>query len=98
MSFISEENFPQIVAAVLSINTVWILRDVLKNWRWWRTGATEKEKSAIRYAAEELARCHKELSRTQDERDYYRRQVGRRDHLLLSNGIELPQDGSHDYQ
>ena len=93
MTWITEDNLPQIAAAVFSMTTVYLLRDVFKNWRWWRKGASQREKDTIAYTAHQLERCNEELDETQIERDHYLRQVGRRDHIILSNGLRVPHDG-----
>jgi hypothetical protein len=89
---VTAENLPQILGAILTINTVYILRDVLKNWRWWRKGVTVKEKDAIAYTVAQLEACHIELAETQRERDHCFRQVGRRDRVILSHGLRVPKD------
>jgi hypothetical protein len=92
VDIVTAENLPQILGAILTLNTVYILRDVFKNWRWWRKGVTVKEKDAIAYTVTQLEACHTELAETQRERDHCYRQVGRRDRVILSNGLKLPRD------
>lgn len=94
MGLLTEENLPTVISAVLGINTVYILRDVFKNLRLWRKGASERERGILAYTVEALGKCHDELDQTQDERDEWRQKVGRRDHIILANGLTLPRDGA----
>lgn len=93
MALITQDNLPTVISAVLGINTVYILRDAFKNLRLWRKGATERERGIMAYTVEALEKCHDELDQTQDERDEWRQKVGRRDHIILANGLPLPRDG-----
>lgn len=93
MALVNADNLPTVISAVLGINTVYILRDVFKNLRLWRKGASEREKTILAYTVSALDKCHDDLDNVQDERDEWRQKVGRRDHIILANGLTLPHDG-----
>ncbi len=92
MSLINSDNLPTLVGILISANGLYMLREVFKNLRLWRRGASDREREAMGYVSAQLDKCNDELDRTQNERDTYRQQVGRRDHVILSNGLTLPND------
>lgn len=94
MALLTEENLPTIVGILISTQGVYMAREVFKNFRLWRKGASAREREVMQFTVDQLEHCNDELDQTQNERDEYRRQVGRRDHVILSNGLPLPYDGT----
>lgn len=89
---LTAENLPVILALILSGPVLIFIRDMVGMFRTWRKGASEKEKNILTDALTALDRCHHERDAASNERDAYRRMVGRRDYLLLKHGIKLPND------
>lgn len=91
---LTADNLPVIISIVLGTTFLTWLRDIIDLIRAWRRGASEKERNLLKDALSQLEDCRGDLEETEDERDAYRRQVGRRDFLLLKAGIEPPNDGT----
>jgi hypothetical protein len=89
---LTADNLPVILGIVLSATVLNWVRDVVSAFVTWRKGASEKERNIIRDTLAQLERCNHDRDNATDERDEYRRAVGRRDYLLLANGIPLPDD------
>lgn len=89
---LTADNLPTILAIVLSATVLNWLRDVWAAFWTWRKGASEKERNVLLDVLAQLERCHQDRDHAANDRDAYRRQVGRRDFLLLKNGIDPPAD------
>lgn len=92
MALINSQNLPTILGILISANGLYMLREVFKNFRLWRKGASDREHDIMTFTVSQLDKCHDELDVALDERDTYRQQVGRRDHVILANGLALPRD------
>lgn len=90
---LTADNLPVIIGIVLSAHVLNWLRELIQTFITWRRGASEKEKSILADTLAQLERCSRDRDRVTDERDRYRQALGRRDYLLLANGIPLPDDG-----
>lgn len=89
---LTADNLPIILGIVLSATVLNWLRDVWTAFWTWRGRASQKEKNILLDTLAQLERCNHDRDEASDERDAYRRQVGRRDYLLLKAGIDPPAD------
>lgn len=92
---LTPENLPVIIGLVLSANGVFFVKELINTVRAWRAGASERARDLLMETLMQLERCNHERDRASKERDTYLRQVGKRDYLLLVNGLAIPEDG-HD--
>lgn len=89
---ITPDNLPYVIAALLSPGAAYFLKEAVKGMIDWRRGATQEDKNVLLDTLAQLKRCSEDRDKAYDERDHYRRQVARRDYLLLLNNITLPND------
>jgi len=96
MKLITAQNLPTILTIVISANGLYLLREVFKNLRLWRKGVSDHEREAVGFVASQLEKCNDDLTTVMDERDQWRQKSGRRDHIILANGLDLPHDGTNE--
>lgn len=89
---LNADNLPVIIGIVISANGLYFLKEIIDAVRAWRKGASDKERNILLDTLAQLERCNQDRDTAADERDRYRQQVGRRDFLLLRNGIDPPND------
>lgn len=92
MRVITADNIGTILTILISTTGLYFLRELFKNFWKWRKGASYREREVIQFTLDQLEKCHDDLEVAENERDAYRRQVGRRDHVILAAGLQLPRD------
>lgn len=90
---LNADNLPLVIGSLISVPGFYFFREMVRAIVAWRKGADAKEHGILLDTLEQLARCNEHRDRAYDERDRYRRQVGRRDHIILSAGLPLPVEG-----